>query len=106
MTHPIVAILAAVLLAGGCSSHYHTARDGHVDVYLKAPDVRAVSLVISGDTFEQVPAARDRHGDWKATINKTGEFKYFYLVDGRVYLPECRLKERDDFGAENCIYSP
>jgi len=106
MKHPIVAVLAAVIMAGGCSSHYHSVRDGHVDVYLKAPEVQAVSLVISGDTFEQVPAARTLLGDWKATINKTGEFRYFYLVDGKIYLPDCRLKERDDFGADNCIYSP
>jgi hypothetical protein len=106
MKHPIVAVLAAVIMAGGCSSHYHSVRDGHVDVYLKAPEVQSVSLVISGDTFEQVPAARTLLGDWKATINKTVEFRYFYLVDGKVYLPDCRLKERDDFGADNCIYSP
>lgn len=106
MKHPIVAVLAAVIMAGGCSSHYHSVRDGHVDVYLKAPEVQAVSLVISGDTFEQVPAARTPLGEWKVTLSKTSEFKYFYLVDGKVYLPDCRLKERDDFGADNCIFSP
>jgi hypothetical protein len=102
----MVPILAAVLMTGGCSSHYHAIRDGHVDLYLKAPHVQSVSLVISGNTFEQVPAARNQVGDWKVTLTKKSEFKYFYLVDGKVYLPDCRLKERDDFGADNCIFSP
>jgi hypothetical protein len=102
----MISILVAVIIAGGCSAHHHAIRDGYVDLYLRAPHVQSVSLVVSGDTFERVPAARDQLGDWKVTLNKTGAFKYFYLVDGKVYLPDCRLKERDDFGADNCIFSP
>ena len=30
----------------------------------------------------------------------------FYIVDGAVYLPQCRLKEQDDFGSANCLYIP
>jgi len=102
----MIPILAAVFMAGGCSAHYHTIRDGHVDVYLKAPQAQSVSLVVSGDTFEQVQAARTELGDWKVTLIRAREFKYFYLVDGKVYLPDCLLKERDDFGSDNCVFSP
>jgi hypothetical protein len=102
----MIPILAAAIMAAGCASHYHTIRDGQVEVYLKAPQARSVSLVVSGDTFQQVPAARNQFGDWKVTLGRANEFKYFYLVDGDFYLPDCRLKERDDFGADNCIFSP
>ena len=102
----MIPILAAVFTAGGCSAHYHTIHNGHVDVYLKAPQAQSVSIVVSGDTFEKVPAVRTQLGTWKVTLNRANEFKYFYLVDGTVYLPDCPLKERDDFGADNCVFSP
>jgi hypothetical protein len=102
----MIPLLATVIAAGGCSAHYHTVRNGRVEVYLQAPQAQSVSLVLSGDTFETVPAVRTRLGTWKATLNRVNEFKYFYLVDGNVYLPDCPLRERDDFGADNCILSP
>jgi hypothetical protein len=101
-----ILILAAVLWAGGCCDHYHVMRDGRTEIYLKAPQAQSVALVMSGDSFEQVHAARTRFGTWKVTLNRTTEFTYFYLVDGKVYLPDCLLKERDDFGAENCVFTP
>jgi hypothetical protein len=102
----MIPIMAAVFAAGGCSSHYHTIRNGHVDIYLEAPQARSVALVVSGDTLEKVPAARNQLGAWKVTLNRANGFKYFYLVDGNVYLPDCPLRERDDFGADNCVFSP
>jgi hypothetical protein len=43
---------------------------------------------------------------WKVTLSRLNEFKYFYLVDGKAYLPDCRLRENDDFGSNNCVFSP
>jgi len=102
----VIPILAVVFAAEGCAAHYHTIRNGYVDVYLKAPRAQSVSLVVSGDTFEKVPAVRTQLGMWKVSLNRANEFKYFYLVDGKVYLPDCPLRERDDFGADNCVFSP
>lgn len=104
--HLVIPILATVLTVGGCSAHYHTIRNGQVEVYLEAPRARSVSIVVSGEAFEKVPAARTGFGTWKVTLNRADEFKYFYLVDGEVFLPECLFKERDDFGADNCVFSP
>jgi hypothetical protein len=33
-------------------------------------------------------------------------FSYFYLVDGRVLVPECAYREDDGFGQGSCIYLP
>ena len=99
-------MLAAVLVAGGCPTHYHTITGGHVEIYLKAPQAQSVILMMSGDSFQQVEAVRTGFGTWKITLNRVHEFKYFFLVDGKVFLPECPLKEKDDFGSDNCVFSP
>ena len=54
-------------------------------------------LVVSGDPFQQFQALRDDSGLWMVSLNRVSEFKYFYLVDGKTYLPDCRLRENDDF---------
>jgi hypothetical protein len=102
----MIPILAAVLMAGGCSAHYHRVDHGRAEMYLTAPQAQSVVLVIAGDPFRQIQAQRDASGTWKATLNPSSEFKYFYLVDNKVYLPDCRLKEHDDFGSDNCVFSP
>jgi hypothetical protein len=102
----MIPILAAVLVAGGCTAHYHMVNNGRVEMYLTAPQAQSVVLVIAGDPFQKVPALRDASGTWKATLNQPGEFKYFYLMDNKAYLPDCRLKEHDDFGSDNCVFSP
>jgi len=102
----IVSVLAAVFVAGGCTAHYHIINNGHVEMFLTAPQAQSVVLVISGDTFQQVQALRDDSGMWKVTLNRLNEFKYFYLVDGKAYLPDCRLRENDDFESNNCVFSP
>jgi hypothetical protein len=40
------------------------------------------------------------------TVPKGGEFRYFYLVDGKIHLPDCPYREMDDFGSYNCLYKP
>ena len=106
MKQSIVSVLAAVFVAGGCTAHYHIINNGHVEMLLTAPQAQSVVLVISGDTFQQVQALRDDSGMWKVTLSRLNEFKYFYLVDGKAYLPDCRLRENDDFGSNNCVFSP
>jgi len=95
-----------LFVAGGCTAHYHVIDNGQVEMYLTAPQAESVVLVISGDPFREVKALRDDSGIWKVTLNRLNEFKYFYLVDGKAYLPDCPFKENDDFGSNNCIFSP
>jgi hypothetical protein len=102
----IIPVLAAVSVTWGCAAHYHVINSGHVEMYLSAPQAQSVVLVVSSDPFQQVQALREDSGMWRATLNRLSEFKYFYLVDGKTYLPDCRLREKDDFGSNNCVFSP
>ena len=106
MKPSIVSVLAAVFVAGGCTAHYQIINSGHVEMFLTAPQAQSVVLVISGDPFQQLQARQDASGVWKVTLNQLSKFKYFYLVDGKTYLPDCRLRENDDFGSDNCVFSP
>lgn len=102
----MIPLLAAVLVAGGCAAHYHVVDNGHVEMYLTAPQAQSVVLVVAGNPFQKVQALRDASGTWKATLSQYGEFKYFYIMDNKAFLPDCRLKEHDDFGSDNCVFSP
>lgn len=98
-------VVLLLLLVSGCArSHYYREEDGAVSFYLRLPEAAEVMLACSLDRFRPHPAARDRDGTWQVAIDAPRDFRYFYLVDGEVVVPECRLSETDDFGARNCLY--
>ena len=100
----LLPIVAGLLLLASCATHSQHVDGAIVTLYLDVP-ARHVALACSRDGF--VPhAARREHGRWVISLFAGTPFRYFYLVDGRVYVPPCRLKEKDDFGAENCIFDP
>ena len=96
-----------MLLLIGCSSPHVVARSGNtVHLALRAPDARTVQVVSSQNGFAPQPALPDRGGWWVTTLPAAREFSYFYLVDGKIHLPDCQNREFDDFGGCNCLYQP
>jgi hypothetical protein len=79
---------------------------GSVNLYLEKPAAESVYFLSSLDGYMPHRANRVGYGRWQITVPANTEFKYFYNVDGNVYLPSCQLKEYDDFGSQNCIYIP
>lgn len=98
--------LFMIALIGGCQSHFHKVRENAIYFYLHQPEARRVELRCSFDGFKPHPATKTDDDTWEVTVPFTSEFIYFYIVDDRVFLPSCRLKEKDDFGTENCIFIP
>ena len=92
----------------GCaaSSHYSTGRSGEVILYLDAPDARNVVFLSSRDNYLSHVLGRDADGLWVKKGLADEEFRYFYLVDGNLHIPDCRYREADDFGQVNCIHLP
>ena len=72
---------------------------------LKKPEAKSVVLACSLDGFEP-RLARNVAGRWEVTLPADEAFNYFYRVDGVPFLPDCPMKENDDFGSENCIFDP
>jgi hypothetical protein len=104
--HRALMIAAAALCAVGCVGHAARPRQDGPYLYLRAPAAGSVSLVITGDGFREIPAVRVDPDNWRVRLERAVGFTYFLLVDGEVFLPDCLLKEKDDFGSDNCVFDP
>ena len=94
------------LCLAGCSTHYYLEKDNTVTIYLKLTGAESVVFASSLNRFARKKAIQIKKDTWAVTVPDDSPFTYFYIVDGKVYIPPCRLSETDDFGAENCIYVP
>jgi Pyruvate/2-oxoacid:ferredoxin oxidoreductase delta subunit len=92
------------VLSGCASSHYVEQQAGGLLFFLQMPDASRVQFSSSADNYILHDTEQNRTGEWRISVPNTDELKYFYVVDGAVYLPECQLRETDDFGSENCLY--
>jgi hypothetical protein len=98
--------VVALCLAGCAATHYHERQSDRVTFYLNLPEARGVAFASSLDAFSPLPASKVDSSRWVVSVAAGSEFRYFYIVDGAVYVPECRYYEKDDFGSRNCIYVP
>ena len=95
-----------VLLLAGCShSHYYRLQKDELVLYLKKNDAGKVFFASSLNQYKAVPAQKVSD-IWEVHLPAGHSFSYFYIIDGKPVTPKCRLKERDDFGSENCIFNP
>lgn len=101
----LLPIAALILLATGCATHYYRVQGDNLALYLKAPGAKKVTFACSLDDFDPHDA-RNIDGRWTVSVSGTDPFRYFYLLDGELFLPPCELKENDDFGSRNCIFNP
>jgi hypothetical protein len=92
------------IAASGCTTHYYKARADGVELILKDQRAGQVGFACSLDQFAVRETRNLGRGKWAVTVTGGDEFRYFYLVDDKVFIPDCPLKETDDFGSENCIY--
>ena len=104
----ILHLTVVALCLAGCAAatHYHERQSDRVTFYLKSPGARGVAFASSLDEYRPHLASRVDGSRWAVSVAGGSEFRYFYIVDGTVYVPECRFYEKDDFGSRNCIYVP
>jgi hypothetical protein len=101
----LLPLAGLMLLATGCATHYYRVQGDTLDIYLDKPDARKVTFACSLDDFKP----HDAHkvdGRWVVSVPGGDSFRYFYVLDGELFLPPCDLKENDDFGSKNCIFNP
>ncbi len=99
-------ILLLIWLAGCTATHTVRKDDEGVTLALDLGGAREVLFASSLDGFTVHKARKGNDGAWLVRDLDDREFRYFYIVDGKSYVPECRFMEKDDFGLMNCIYQP
>lgn len=96
---------AFIFLMAGCATHYYQIEGSTLVLYLDKPNAQQVILACSLDNFKP-HEARQVNGLWEVSLPSNNPFRYYYILDGKIFLPSCRMKENDDFGSENCIFDP
>ena len=99
---PIVIFMA---LIAGCATHYCKQERDTLVLYLNKPGAQRVFLASSLDGFEP-HEARHLDGRWVVVLPSDNVFRYYYVIDGKIFLPPCQFTESDDFGSENCVFDP
>ena len=99
-------LIAFLAVFSGCATHYHQQHADSVTLYLREPNAKQVRFASSLDEFKLHQAKKVGNQIWEVSVPVVAEFRYFYIVDGSVYLPDCRFREKDDFGSENCFFQP
>jgi hypothetical protein len=101
-------VLTAIIMLGisGNAAHYCSVENDAVIFYLTLPGAEAVYFAHSLDDYVLHRLKASEDGLWKFAMKANSEFRYFYIVDHSVYLPDCEFRETDDFGSVNCIYLP
>ena len=98
-------LILYVAALSACSTHYHRIDGDGMILGLRKPEANRVVVFCSLDGFNPRPADRVS-GRWEVKLPADKAFKYFYTVDDILFLPDCSMKETDDFGSENCIFDP
>lgn len=107
MRKVLLLICGVLFSCAGCTGHHYTSKESEsVSLFLRLPDVDKVQVASSVDHYRLHDTAKNTLGFWEISMPLTPESKYFYVVDNSIYLPDCRFKETDDFGSENCVYLP
>ena len=106
MIRCLIFVFSAFLMISGCSGRFYRVEDHQVTFYIDLPAAQQVEFAYSLDEFRLHSVQKKRVGTWEISVPADIEFRYFFIVDGALYLPECDIREADDFGYENCIFDP
>jgi len=102
----VLASLFIIILTGCTPKNFIVRETSSLTFYLQKSEANRVQFAASFDHFTLHDARQNGSGLWQVKVPVNYELKYFYIVDGLIYIPECHFKEKDDFGAENCLYLP
>jgi hypothetical protein len=106
MTRLLASMLFTVWLLGACATPHQKIKGDHVYLYLKDTSSYNVFFASSLDEFQRHPLSRQTKNSWYIILPADKEFTYFYILDDQPFIPDCPYKEKDDFGFENCIFTP
>ena len=100
-----ILLIAIGHILSGCSTYFYKVSGKNVTIYLRDSDIKKPMFACSLDGYKTRKIKQEK-GVWVVTLPANTSFSYFYMVDGKPFLPSCPMKEYDDFGSENCIFEP
>lgn len=98
-------VILFFFLLSACATHNYRVEGDEIVFSLKKPEAKHVELFCSHDGFNP-RTAENNLGHWEVRLPVSEGFRYFYFVDDVPFIPDCSMKELDDFGSENCIFEP
>ncbi len=105
MKQRMVPTIVFLLLVAGCAQKHSYHLEGETLTLLyKNSNAKEIFFASSLDNYSYHSAKKIKNNIWKISIPAADEFKYFYIVDGMITLPDCRYTEQDDFGSKNCLF--
>ncbi len=107
MRKTALAFAVTILVLSGCSMHRRLVehQGNSLVFFAEIPKAHRVYFVSNITNFNKVKAIRIKNNLWEAKVPfKKGFIKYFYLADGKVFLPNCSMKINDGFGGKDCVY--
>ena len=99
-------IMEFLIIAGCTSTHYVRIRSEKAYLYLEYENATTVLFLSSLDGYRLHRASKVNDATWVITVPSDRVFRYFYIIDGVVYIPDSKWKECDDFGSVNSLFVP
>jgi hypothetical protein len=107
MTRALAVIFISCTLLSGCvKNYYYQIQGDQLHIFLHEPKAGKVLFLSSLDQFELHETIKNEKGQWEITVPSGQAFEYFFIIDGTLKIPTCSQKQKDDFGSENCVYTP
>jgi 1,4-alpha-glucan branching enzyme len=96
-----------VMTVSGCPYRaVSTGSNDGIRLTIHAPDAHHVTLLSSLNRYESVSMKPNQSGSWEIQLVSDHEFTYFFEVDGKTMLNDCRFTEIDEWGNRICVFIP
>lgn len=98
--------LSAVLfltVLSGCAAAEFSVKDSVMTGTFRVKDASGVAFYSSTDGYTRRDAVKNGR-KWTVTMPESGRFTYYLEKDGEIFVPDCPMKEQDDFGGVLCVY--
>jgi hypothetical protein len=107
MVRILTALFVISFALSGCvKNYYYQIQEDQLHIFLHEPKAGKVFFLSSLDQFELHETKKNEKGQWEIIVPSSQTFEYFFIVDGTFTIPTCSQRQKDDFGSENCVYTP
>jgi hypothetical protein len=74
-----------------------------MSVVIRGVNAEKLQFYSSDYAFKPILAERIEN-KWEVKVMFSDSFRYFLNADGKFTLPDCEMKEKDDFGGDICLF--